>query len=305
MNERRIVVGTSAGLHAHGPGAALALEPLAGTTITAVAVDRGDVWLLADGRTLLRSRHGGGWDDVARVEGPAATCIAVSTVGLLVGTEQAHLLRLHGDGLHPVTSFEHVEGRDGWYTPWGDPADVRSIAVGAEGTIHVNVHVGGIARSTDGGERWTPALDIENDVHQVACHPARAGLVVAAAAAGLGISTDAGATWRFLTAGFHAHYCRAVAVADDVAFVSASRGPGGRRAALYRKRLDGDAPIERCAGGLPEWFADNVDTGCVAAAGSTVAFGTEDGRVYVSDDGGHAWTEVVKGLAAVRCVALL
>lgn len=35
--------------------------------------------------------------------------------------------------------------------------------------------------------------------------------------------------------------------------VSAARGPGGGRAAVYRKRLDKDEPFERCGAGLPEW----------------------------------------------------
>src|SRR5262245_38209106 len=33
------------------------------------------------------------------------------------------------DSLEPVESFETVDGRETWYTPWSGPADVRSIAV--------------------------------------------------------------------------------------------------------------------------------------------------------------------------------
>ena len=64
------------------------------------------------------------------------------------------------------------------------------------------------------------------------------------------------------------------------------------------------APFERCAHGLPEWFSDNVDTGCVAAQGDTVVIGTEDGCVFASADGGRRWETLAKGLAAVRAVAL-
>lgn len=304
MGTERIVVGTAAGLYEYGPGATLSLDPLAGSDITAIAIVPGQTWVLADGRRLLCAR-GGAWEDVARVEGPAATCLAPAMGGSLVGTEGGHLLRLVGRELRRVESFEHVEGREAWYTPWGDPADVRSIAVGAEGTIHVNVHVGGIARSTDGGARWTATVDIEDDVHQVACHPTRASLVFAAAAVGLGVSEDGGATWRFAGEGLHAPYCRAVAVGDEALVLTASRGPSSRRAAVYRKRLDAGSLLERCVAGLPEWFSDNVDTGCVAAAGARVAFGTEDGRVFVSRDRGATWAEAAKGLPAVRCVALL
>jgi hypothetical protein len=95
-----------------------------------------------------------------------------------------------------------------------------------------------------------------------------------------------------------------VAVSGDTVLVSASTGPGGRRAALYRMRLDGGAPFERCRDGLPSWFGDNVDTGCLAAAGPVVVCGTEDGRVFRSLDAGERWEILVKGLPPVSCVTL-
>jgi hypothetical protein len=86
--------------------------------------------------------------------------------------------------------------------------------------------------------------------------------------------------------------------------ISASSGHHGRRATVYRRPLDGSAPFERCRSGLPEWFSDNVDTGCLAARGRTVVIGTEDGSVFLSEDGGERWDEIAKGLAPVRAVAL-
>ena len=117
-------------------------------------------------------------------------------------------------------------------------------------------------------------------------------------------SRDGGASWRFVTEGMHAHYLRAVAASDDTVLVSASSGPGGRRAALYRGHLDADAAFEQCTDGLPTWFGDNVDTGCLAALGSFVACGTEDGRVFRSLDGGRSWDAAAKGLAPVTCLML-
>ena len=238
----------------------------------------------------------------ASVEEPSATCLAVAAGDLLVGTEQAHLLRLAGASLEPVPSFESVDGREAWYTPWGDPADVRSMAVDRAGALYVNVHVGGVVRSRDGGRSWTPTLDIEVDVHQVLAHPVRPGVVLVAAAAGFGASRDGGDSWDFTTAGMHAHYLRAVAVAGDTVLVSASSGPGGRRSALYRRPLDDTAPFERCRAGLPQWFSDNIDTACLAASGSMVAFGTADGRVFRSFDAGATWDLAAKGLPEVHCI---
>jgi hypothetical protein len=73
---------------------------------------------------------------------------------------------------------------------------------------------------------------------------------------------------------------------------------------VYRRLLDAGS-FERCGAGLPEWFAGNVDTGCLAARAGTVAIGTEDGSVYVSRDAGARWDLAAKGLAPVRAVALV
>jgi hypothetical protein len=228
----------------------------------------------------------------------------MTPAGLLIGTARAHLLRLEQDRLVPVPAFDEAEGREAWYTPWGAPAEVRSISAGVEGAIYVNVHVGGVLRSTDEGLGWRPTLDIEDDVHQVLAHPARPGAVLVAAAAGFGRSADGGVTWRWENDGLHDHYCRALAVADDIVLVSASTGHRGRQAAVYRRRLDGGERFERCRAGLPEWFSDNVDTGCLVARGGTVVIGTEDGAVFRSRDAGLSWDLAAKDLGGVRAIAL-
>ena len=206
--------------------------------------------------------------------------------------------------LVPVPSFDEAEGRETWYTPWGAPADVRSISAGTDGTIYVNVHVGGVLRSTDGGGAWRPTLDIEEDVHQVLAPRDRPGLVMVAAAAGFGVSRDAGDSWRWDNDGLHAHYCRAVALADDTLLLSASTGHHGRRAAVYRRALEG-GPFERCRSALPEWFSDNVDTGCLVGTWSgRWRSAPRTGAVFVSQDAGERWDDIAKGLAPVRAVAL-
>jgi hypothetical protein len=42
----------------------------------------------------------------------------------------------------------------------------RSIA-NWDDDLYANVHVGGILRTADGGETWTPTIDIDADVHHV------------------------------------------------------------------------------------------------------------------------------------------
>lgn len=299
----RILVGTAGGLWQVRDDVAQPVETLAGRSVTALARDAKQTWALVDSRTLWAQRDED-WYELAAIEGPPATCLALTPVGLLVGTEQAHLLMLTAGRLERVESFEHVDGRETWYTPWGDPADVRSIAVAADGAVHVNVHVGGVVRSRDRGRSWTPTVDIESDVHQVLAHPAPGEVVLAAAAIGLGVSRDSGDSWAFVTAGLHARYLRAVAVSGNTVLVSASTGHHGRRSAIYRKPLDVDADFTRCREGLPTWFDDNIDTACLAAAGAVVVFGTSDGRVFRSLDAGERWQLLAKGLPAVASVTL-
>ena len=299
----RILVGTAGGLWTLHGDTAVADETLAGRPVTALAREGATLWAVVDGATLWQSRDGA-WTQRAAIAGPPATWVAPTATDVLVGTEQAHLLRLAGDKLVPVDSFDTAEGRASWYTPWGDPADVRSIAIALDGTIHVNVHVGGVVRSRDGGKTWAPTIDIEDDVHQVIAHPTRPEIVLVASAEGFGVSRDGGDSWQLATTGLHAHYLRAVAVAGDLVLVSASAGFHGRRSAIYRKPLEGGSRFERCEAGLPKWFDDNIDTACLAAAGPLVVFGTSDGRIFQSRDAGASWDLATKGLPPVSCVLL-
>src|SRR5207302_541216 len=78
----------------------------------------------------------------------------------------------------------------------GPPLSVRTMTATADGAaVLVNVHVGGIPRSVDGGVTWHPTIAVDDDVHQVLAHPTRPEIAVAAASVGLCRSTDGGATW--------------------------------------------------------------------------------------------------------------
>jgi hypothetical protein len=300
-----ILAGTEEGLHVWKEERAVAVDDLAGREVSALAIDGGHWWAIVDGRELWQSADALRWTPVATVPKgkPRATCLASTSAGLLVGTARAHLARLEAGRLVPIASFDEAKGRDAWYTPWGAPADVRSISADGDGRVYVNVHVGGVLRSAARTESWTPTLDIEHDVHQVLA-TGRAGTAMVAAADGFGITEDAGRTWRWDNAGLHAHYCRAVAVAGDTLLLSAATSYRGRQACVYRRALAGGAAFERCRDGLPDWFTDNVDTGCLAARERTAVIGTEDGCVFLSGDAGQTWSTLAKSLSPVRAVAL-
>ena len=292
----RILIATKDGLHVDGK------VQHAGLAVTAIASDGTELWAIVDGSQVWREA-GTGWSHFAELDGRLrATCLAPTDDAVLVGSSEARLFRVVGDALEPVHGFDRAEGRSTWYTPWGGPPDTRSLSEWDD-DVYVNVHVGGILRSDDRGQTWTPTIDIDADVHRVATAE---GLVLAACAGGLAVSADRGATWTYRTDGLEARYARAVTVCGDAILVSTSNGPRGGRGAVYRGNL-ASGGFERCREGLPDRFDDNIDSLCLDALpdGSFAAFGTADGRVFGSEDVGATWSELASGLAPVLSVLLL
>lgn len=293
-----ILVGTDDGFVAVGTE----VRDPRGHQMNAVAADDDVIWAISDRSALWRHQLSGEAEVIAELDEGRAWCVAPRGGEVWVGASEARLLRLANNALVRDEAFDTAPGRDTWHTPWGGPPDVRSLSVGPEGRLYVNVHVGGVLVAD--GDRWQPTMDIHADVHEVVADPAAAGISYAASARGLGHTTDAGASWSFTTEGLHAAYCRAVAVGADTILLSASRGSGGRQAAVYRAPRDLSSPFVRCEEGLPEWFADNVDTFCLAV-GDDLQVIAADGAVFVSDDGGVTWDQAEADLGRVHCVLLL
>ena len=139
----------------------------AGHAITALVPSRNGIWAITDGNTIWFDPGEGEGEPVARADALRANCVLPTGDGTaLVGTAEAGLFRICDGALERVDAFDSTPGRDSWYTPWGGPPDVRSMALDAGGTVYVNVHVGGVVRSTDGGETWQDTMDIDAHVHQ-------------------------------------------------------------------------------------------------------------------------------------------
>lgn len=287
-----LIVGTSGGLFVGG-------EPVAleGVDITALANDGSDLFVGTDDGLLLRGRLGGIWNEVGSTDEGRVNCLECSGDSVWLGTTRARLFCDDGSGLEEVSELQEVEGRSDWFTPWGAPPDVRSLAVRGRDSIFVNVHVGGIPSSHDAGRSWHRTIDIHNDVHQVVY---RDGVVLAATAYGLATSEDLGESWTFASDGLPVTYCRALAIADGHILMSASSGPDGSRSALYRRHLSGGS-FEQSSEGLPV-FDDNIDTYCISAGDDLAALGAPDGHLYLSGDAGESWEPVAGGLPPIASV---
>src|SRR5438105_2875642 len=181
----RVLAGTEDGIHTtEGPG-----PVLEGRAVTVPVPGSDSWWPIVDGNEVVRDPLYPTPSPLARVDGLRANCLISSRHGVFVGTSEARLLRLEGDRLDPVAAFDRVESREGWYTPWGGPPDTRSMSEGPDGTLYVNVHVGGIPTSKD-GETFSPTIDVDADVHQVLAHPDAPGRAFAATAHGLAETFD-------------------------------------------------------------------------------------------------------------------
>ena len=287
---------------------------LAGQPVVALASDgQGGALAIVDGHALCRRTSDGVWSTIATSQLHLACFVAVGDV-IYVGTDDARLLRVRANGkVEQLGGFDAVAGRDTWYAGSavingqrvGPPLGIRSMTSTSDGVaLLANVHVGGIPRSTDGGVTWQPTIDVGSDVHEVCAHPTYPGIVIAAAAIGLCISRDGGATWTVEQNGLHASYCSAVAFSGNDILVSASADHFATQGAIYRRPIDGHGPLVPVGGGLPRWIEGIADTRCIATRASAVAVADRTSNLYVSADAGRTWSRRADGLPTTSSVLI-
>jgi hypothetical protein len=288
-------------------------QELAGRSVRWLTRDaRGGALAIVDNRTVYRCTADAGWHTVAASPADLSCCIEVGDL-IYAGTDDARLFRIDAGGCEQVSGFDDVAGRERWYAGRavvdgkviGPPLGVRSMTVTCDGAVLlVNVHVGGIPRSIDRGESWQPTIDVDVDVHEVSAHPTRPELVIAAGAAGLCISHDAGASWAVERDGLHANYCSAVAFAGDDIMVAASVDHFAAQGAVYRRPISSTGPLQPVEG-LPRWLAGICDTNCIDVQDSTVALADRAGNVYLSDDLGRTWSRCTTGRQGPSGIAIV
>lgn len=287
---------------------------LAGRAVRSITTaPDGSALAIVDGHELYRRASDGTWSAIAGSPLELACCVTLGD-RIYVGTDDARLLRLGEDrSLAELRGLQAIDGRASWYAGsaivngrrMGPPLGIRSLSGTVDGaTLLVNVHVGGIPRSTDGGVTWQPTIDIDADVHEVRVHPTRPDIVMAAAAVGLCSSCDGGKTWRVETEGLHATYCSAVAFVGDEVLVAASSDHFAAQGAIYRRAIDGQLALRAVAGGLPTWLDGIADTGCIAARSSLVAAADRSGALYTSADSARSWSARARALPSPSSVAI-
>ncbi len=282
-------------------------QEIANQAVRGLAPDgQGGALAIVGGHSLSRRGPGGEWASIATSELELSCCMVVGGV-IYVGTDDARVLRLTpgGNSLEHIDSFNSVAGRETWFAGsaiingqrLGPPLGIRSMAANSnESVLFVNVHVGGIPRSLDGGKTWQPTIDINTDVHEVRAHLTDPDLVAAASAVGLCISRDSGTTWIIERDGLHAPHCSAVAFSGDDILVSAATDPFATNGRIYRRSSKPDGSLTAVEGGMPDWTAGITDTGCIATSGSSIAIADRGGNLYCSEDSGRSWSCKSTGL---------
>lgn len=301
-----VFAGTTQGVYVLNAARSLELE---GNAITALAVKGTELWAIADHQTVWHRSSEGDWSSVFSGYPHRLNCLLPVNTMLLVGTSEAHLIQIKDGTIQNLDSFNQAEGHEDWYTPWGGAPDVRSLAISAAGELYVNVHVGGILKARDPEQAWQPTIDFHADVHEVRTLVDDPNVLLAATAEGFAWSEDCGESWQFDRSNLHSTYARAIAVCNEteqpIILISVSSGPSGSKAALYRRLLHQPGTFQKCDQGLPDWFSDNINTGCLATWGSWAVFGTKAGQIFRSNDAGLTWEEIASGLAPVQCLSLV
>ncbi len=292
---------------------------LAGSGAQCIAVDPADrdtVYAALREGGVRRTRDGGSvWAD-CKLFVPGVFSIAVSAVdgAVYAGTEPSALYRSDdaGQTWRELRGLLELPSRPTWSfppRPW--TSHVRWIAPSPHhaDVLLVGIELGGLMRSTDGGETWEDhRAGAQPDVHSLAWHPQVEGRAYEAGGGGAAWSDDGGSTWHPADEGRDRHYTWSVAVDPDdpeLWYVSASTGPyaahGGHdaEAHVYRRENGGWRAL---AGGLPEPLT--AMPYALVATNDRLFAGLADGQLLESGDRGETWRRCELSIRLTGLVAL-
>ena len=120
---------------------------------------------------------------------------------LFAGTEPAHLFVSDDLGVNwsEMPSLRTVPSVPKWSFP-APPhvGHVKHVNFDPDNpaTIYASVEVGGLLKSTDGGQSWQEFPGLYEDVHRLMIHPRIATFLYAVTGRGLYVSPDAGSHWE-------------------------------------------------------------------------------------------------------------
>jgi photosystem II stability/assembly factor-like uncharacterized protein len=328
---QRVLVGTARGIttvERSGDGWHIAADALTDKHIGAILVEPRSGAIFAgaygDGSVSVSFDGGETWQprDNGLGEHNVYSLEAIEVEGrvrLFCGTEPAKLFVSDdlGESWSELPGLRDVPTVKDWYFP-GPPhiAHAKQITVDPRDarTMYVSIEVGGLLRSTDGGETWEDVPGMFEDVHRLLINPADPRRMYVSGGAGLWESDDGSATWRNTTDHDHAigGYPDQLVYHPnnpDLMFVASAKDtPNTWRdnpfagARISRSR-DGGATWEQLRNGLPDRMQGNVEAMCLEVTGPGEACSlfaaTTAGEIFVSDDAGDTWSLALCDLAPI------
>ncbi len=260
-----------------------------GFSYTIIALDRGEIVLLSGDETQRISTG---------IPEPIHSLLVLDEdpLNLLIGTEPPHLYRLLGESrkVQRIPSFDELECRDQWFTPWGGPPALRSLACTRDSWVYADIHVGSIMRSPDWGESWEPVTpELHRDVHQVATCPQSNERVYANTYRAVYISEDRGNSWLHRADDLGERYGRAIVAYPqdpDCLLATVSDGPHGANVhgQLYGTEDAGKTWVH-IKEGFPISTKENIDTFHVAFSSESTAWAVVDRTLYAGRDHARDW----------------
>jgi hypothetical protein len=266
--------------------------------VVALARERtGTCLAVIDGQEIRRRSSGGVWSTEARSSVALQSILSVNGVIFGGSTTEGIMVRMRpGMEAQRLTGFDKVQGRNQWFCGGPTPLHVRALTSTADGSaILAAVHVGGIPRSADGGETWTPTLPVKYDVHEVQAHASLPRVAAAAAAVGLCMSYDSGRSWSLIKEGLEMTDSLAVAVLGEEVLFSIQEGPFAKQSQVWRYPISG-GKLEQVRDGLPGWLEGKVDTARMATNQKRTAILDFGGNLYLSGSGSRDWVRIATGL---------
>jgi len=274
------------------------------STAQCLALDRGDpdtVYVGLGAGGVRKTTDGGStWQDLGLADQQVfSVAVSAADGAVYAGTEPSALFRSDDGGgtWRELTGLLELPSRPTWSfppRPW--TSHVRWVAPSPHvaDTILAGIELGGLMRSTDGGETWHDHRPgAQRDVHSLAWHPREHGRACEAGGGGAAWSEDAGDTWTPADDGRDRHYTWSVAVDPDdpdLWYVSASRGPfsahgrGDPEANIYRRS---NGTWEVLSAGLPDPLP--AMPYALVATRERVFAGLANGELWESRDRGDGW----------------
>ncbi len=291
--------------------------PHAAARLTVSPINRQRAWLAAYEAGVYRTDDGGDtWTRADTYPSDYAHSVLAdpsSADSVYVGSEPAALFRSDdgGSSWAECAGFRAVPESDNWgfHAPTRD-SHIRDLVVSPVDSdlLFAGIEVGGVVRSSDGGNSWQQMPGLDDDIHCLHLGTDRARRVYAATASAPYRSSDGGDNWEKINDGLARRYTLHIAAApDDADQVLVTVSENARRKAPQFYRSTDGGQTWQLVQGLGE--GEEPESMVVAfewdpASPNDVYAGTDGGQLYHSGDRGETWEQLPVALPSVAVGAL-